>query len=74
MSVEHVSQQILNIRSVAVVAMDIYTSTTINPFQWEIFHYFEIKCKKGVISVATAKLARNFVNIKMVIIISMGWG
>ena len=37
MSVEHVSQRILNIISVAVVAMGIYTLTTINPIHEKYF-------------------------------------
>ena len=72
---EHVTQQILDIRSVAVVAMGIYVNNH-SPFPCEIFHYFEIKCKKGVpvILVATARLARHYKDIKIGTIISMGWG
>ena len=72
MSVEHVTQRILNIRLIAAVAIGIYVNN--HPFPCEIFHHFKIKYKKGVISVATAGLARHFNDIKMGIIISMGWG
>ena len=44
MSVEHVTQRIINIRLVAVVAMGIYTPTTINPFHAKYF----IIAKKNV--------------------------
>ena len=70
---EHVIQRILNIRSVAVVAMGIYVNSH-ESFPCKIFHYFEIKCIKGVISVATARLARHFGDIKKGIINIMGWG
>ena len=59
MTVGHVTQRILNIRSVAVVVMGIYVNT-INPFYAKFFIICEIKCKKWVISVATAELARHF--------------
>ena len=74
MSVEHVTQRILNIRSVAIVAMvGLCTSTTITHFPAKHFIICEIKCEKWVISVPAARLVRHFQDIKICIIISMGW-